>query len=135
MVHRTLRMMRRSSGEKAVPLSRVAGREISYRLASNARSCTAGTPSSARHAVSFTEAGPQIVRDIQAGYPYVAVAADGAQHVVSVGAYRRLAADGLALEDHPFPQPDQHPLPGTWLAWWQLATNDPYWYRKQRQAL
>lgn len=90
-------------------------------------------PSGFREA--FTEAGPQIARDIAAGYLYVAVAASGAQQVVSAGADGRLAADGAALEDYPFPPRDREPLPQTWLGWWQLATDDPYWYRKQRKVL
>ncbi len=112
-----------------------AGREISFRLTSNDTAVYCGhtvMPFGLRWA--FTEAAPQIVRDIRAGYPYVAVAADGARHIVSAGADGRLAVDGVALGDYPFPQPEQHPPPEPWLAWWQLATEDPHYYRDQRQS-
>ncbi|WP_328837700.1 hypothetical protein [Streptomyces europaeiscabiei] len=112
-----------------------AGREISYRLTSNGTAVYCGhtiEPFGLRSA--FTEAGPQIVRDVRAGSRYVAVATDGAHHVVSADADGRLSADGVALEDYPFPPPYRHPIPQTWLAWWQLATEDPFWYRNQRQG-
>ncbi|WP_234437089.1 hypothetical protein [Streptomyces maremycinicus] len=80
----------------------------------------------------FTEAAPQIVHDVRAGYPYFAVAADGVHHVVTAYTDGRLSADGAQLEDYPFPQPHRHPLPQTWLSWWQLALDDAFWYRQQR---
>jgi hypothetical protein len=83
---------------------------------------------------AFTEAAPQIVGDIRAGYPYVAVSADGAHHAVTAGPDGHLSVNGTALEDYPFRQPYRHPLSQTWLTWWQLTLEDPFWYRKQRQS-
>lgn len=112
-----------------------SGREISYRLTID------GTAVYCGHTVEpfglrsvFTEAAPQIVRDMRAGYPYVAVAVDGVHHTVGADDDGRLTADGVALEDYPFPQPHRHPLPQTWLAWWQLTLEDSFWHRKQRHS-
>jgi hypothetical protein len=121
----------RQLSENAPPSS--SGREISYHLTSNGTAVYCGhtvEPFGLRSA--FTEAAPQIVRDVQAGYSYVAVAADGAHHVVTADTNGRLSADGTPLEDYPFPQPHRHPLPETWLAWWRLTLEDPFWYRSQR---
>lgn len=109
-------------------------REILYRLTSD------GVPVYCEYTVGsgirslFTEAGPQIARDLRAGYPYVSVAADSTRHDVSVGADGRLETDGLALEDYPFALPHRHPLPETWLAWWRLTSEDAFLYRAQRQG-
>ncbi|MFH8701324.1 hypothetical protein [Streptomyces chartreusis] len=112
-----------------------SGREISYRLDSE------GTAVYCGHTVerfglrsAFTESAVQIGRDVRAGYPYTAVATNGVHHPITVGADGGLWADGVVLEDYPFPQPHRHPLPQTWLAWWKLALDDPFWYRKQRLA-
>ncbi|WP_406485905.1 hypothetical protein [Streptomyces phaeochromogenes] len=110
-----------------------AGREVSYRLDSEGKAVYCG------HTVerfglrsAFTESAAQIARDVRAGYLYVAVAADGVHHPVTVGADSCLWADSVALESFPFPQPHRHPLPQTWLAWWQFVLDDPFWYRRQR---
>ncbi len=110
-----------------------SGREISYRLDSD------GTAVHCGHTVerfglrsAFTESAAQIVRDIRAGYTYVAVATDGVHHPVTVDADGRPWADGVVLEAYPFPQPHRHPLPQTWLTWWQFVLHDPFWHRRQR---
>ncbi len=112
-----------------------SGREILYRLTSDGMAVYCGhtvEPFGLRSV--FTESAPQIVRDIRAGYPYVAAATDGTHHAVVADADGRLAADGVALDDYAFAQPCRHPLPQTWLAWWQLTLEDPFWYRKQRHC-
>jgi hypothetical protein len=112
-----------------------SGREISYRLTSEGTAVYCGyTVESFGERSAFTEGGPQIVRDVRAGYAYVAVGADGTHHEVTPDAEGRLYADGVALEDYPFAQPYRHPLRQTWLTWWQLATEDPFWYRNQRHG-
>ena len=112
-----------------------SGREIAFRLGSDdgtAVYCghTVDEPFGLRAA--FAEAAPQIVRDLRAGYPYVAVAADDTHHPVTADDDGRLLADGVALEDYRFFQPYRQPLPQTWLMWWQFAVEDPFFCRKQR---
>ncbi|GAA3838872.1 hypothetical protein GCM10022403_084050 [Streptomyces coacervatus] len=120
----------RRAAEDAPPSG--TGREILYRLASD------GTPVYCGYTVdfglrsSFTEAGCQIVRDLQAGFPYTAVSADGSRHDITAGADGRPYADGVALESYPFAQPYRDPRPETWLQWWQLTSEDAFLYRRQR---
>ncbi|MFI7087538.1 hypothetical protein ACIBUR_28580 [Streptomyces anulatus] len=110
-------------------------REISYRLADDGTAVYCGYTVE-RFAVksAFTEAGPQILRDVRAGFPYSALASNGSRHDVAVDADGLLMAGGIALENYPFALPHRHPLPQTWLAWWRLALEDPFWYRRQRRS-
>ncbi|MFF2331970.1 hypothetical protein, partial [Streptomyces sp. NPDC058103] len=83
--------------EEAVPSG--SHREISYRLDSDGTPVYCGyTEESYGVRTSFTEASTQIVRDIQAGYRYIAVAADGTHQVVTADSDGRLHADGDLLE-------------------------------------
>ncbi|MFJ1742481.1 hypothetical protein ACIOG4_27880 [Streptomyces microflavus] len=110
-------------------------REISYRLLDDGQAVYCGyTVEQFGVKSAFTEAGPQILRDVRAGFPYAALASDGARQEVAVDAGGLLVAGGYALEDYPFALPYRHPLPQTWLAWWRLALEDPFWYRRQRRS-
>ncbi|MER5257475.1 hypothetical protein [Streptomyces sp. NPDC002855] len=110
-----------------------SGREILHRLVADGAVVYCGyTVESFGLRRAFTEAAPQIMRDLRAGYPYSAVSADGTHQTVVANENGRLTAEGIALEDYSFPQPRRHPLPETWLTWWELTLKDPFWYRKQR---
>ncbi|GAA5077083.1 hypothetical protein [Streptomyces similanensis] len=74
------------------------GREIQYRLTVNGTVLYYGYTGPQPTMWDFTEPGQQIVRDIQAGYPYSVVDAAGARHTVTVGADGQLHADGQMLE-------------------------------------
>jgi hypothetical protein len=81
---------------------------------------------------AFTEPEAQVARDIEAGFPYVALDEQGDSHPVAVDATGQLAAAGTPLAKLALPAPRRHPLPETWHAWWDLAATDAFWYRNQR---
>ncbi|MFI5736093.1 hypothetical protein ACIA49_38625 [Kribbella sp. NPDC051587] len=111
------------------------GREISYRLTDGGTAFYCGyTVQSSVLRSAFTEAAPEIARDILAGYQYVVVAADGTRHVVSIGADGHLIADGAALDGCSFNEPTGEPSAETWRGWWQLTSGDPFYHRTQRQG-
>ncbi|MFH9405292.1 hypothetical protein ACH4JS_36870 [Streptomyces sp. NPDC017638] len=75
-----------------------SGREIQYRLTVNGTVLYYGYAGPQPTMRNFTEPGQQIVRDIQAGYPYSVVDAAGARYPVAVGADGQLHANGQMLE-------------------------------------
>ncbi|MFD3621744.1 hypothetical protein ACFWWT_42520 [Streptomyces sp. NPDC058676] len=77
------------------------GREIQYRLTINDTVLYYGHTGPQPTMREFTEPGQQIVRDIQASYPYSVVDAAGARHTVTVGTDGQLYADGQLLERCP----------------------------------
>ncbi|MEV6265219.1 hypothetical protein AB0M42_31355 [Streptomyces sp. NPDC051784] len=103
------------------------GREIRHRLTINGTVLYRGYTDPQPSMGSFTEPGQQIVRDIQASYPYSVVDAAGARHTVTVGADRHLYADGQPLQHCPLRDSP------TWLT----QSEDPeegLWYWDERRG-
>ncbi|GLF95513.1 hypothetical protein [Streptomyces yaizuensis] len=82
--------------------------------------------------MDFTESEDQVTRDIQAGYPHVAITADGTRHVVSVDGGKRLLADGSPLAHLPLHSPRDHPHTEFCHERWLVAVTDAFEYRDQR---
>ncbi len=108
------------------------GRVIVHRFSSDGATIYCGTTVRSFISMDFTESEDQVARDIQAGYPYIAVTADGTHHVVSVDGGNRLFADGSPLAQLPQGSPRDHPHTEVCQDRWQAAATDAFEYRTQR---
>ncbi|MFX4295333.1 hypothetical protein [Streptomyces bohaiensis] len=108
------------------------GRVILHSFSSTGVTIYCGTTIRSYIEMDFTEPEDQVARDIQAGYPYVAVAADATRHVVSADGGNRLFADGSPLAQLPLCTPREHPHTEICRERWQAAATDAFEYRDQR---
>ncbi|GAA3679255.1 hypothetical protein GCM10022420_070890 [Streptomyces iranensis] len=108
------------------------GRVIVHSFSSDGATIYCGATVRSLIPMDFTEPEDQVARDIQAGYPYVAVTADGTHHVVSVDGGNRLFADGSLLAQLPLRSPRDHPHTEFCQERWQVAATDAFEYRAQR---
>lgn len=108
------------------------GRVILHSFTSTGVTIYCGTTIRSYIPMDFTESEDQVARDIQAGYPYVAVVADGTRHVISVDGDNRLFADGSPLAQLSLRSPRDHPHIELCQERWQVAATDAFEYRNQR---
>lgn len=108
------------------------GRVIVHSFSSDGATIYCGTTVRSWIPMDFTEPGDQVARDIRAGYPYVAVTADGTSHAVTVDGDNRLFADSRPLGQLPLRSLRDHPHTAVWQERWQLAATDAFEYRDQR---
>lgn len=106
------------------------GREIKYRFTVDSTVLFYGYTGPQPTMWTFTESGQQIVRDIQAGYPYTVVGAAGTRHTITVGTDEYLYANGQPLKHCPL---QDRP---TWLTEQTSKSEDPergLWYWDERR--
>ncbi|MER7684854.1 hypothetical protein [Streptomyces sp. NPDC097610] len=110
------------------------GREIEYRVTHKGTAVYCGHTVHPQLRRAFTEEAAQIARDVQAGYNYVVVAADGAHRPLTVDADGCLVAGRTALENLLLPYPQRHPRAETWRVQWEVVSEDAFHYRDQRHG-
>ncbi|MEV7196912.1 hypothetical protein AB0N81_34690 [Streptomyces sp. NPDC093510] len=108
------------------------GRVIVHSFSSDGATIYCGITVRSFIPMDFKEPEDQVARDIQAGYTYVAVTADGTHHVVAVDGDNRLFAGGSPLAHLPLYSPQGHPRTEVCQERWQVAATDAFEYRTQR---
>lgn len=120
----------RRRSQQAPPFGK--GRVIAHSFESDGAVIYCGSTLRSFIPTDFTETGDQVARDIQAGYPYVVVTADGTSHVVSMDGDNQLLANGSPLAQLPLHTPQDHQQIEVCQERWQVAATDAFQYRDQR---
>lgn len=108
-------------------------REITGRLVTEAGRVWCGYTAVRPHqGAAFTEGEPQVIRDLDAGFPYVVGTHDGLLPLRRSAGELFVGADRLTDLDLPDWTDDAaHP----WADWWGLCVTDAGWYRDQRRPM